>query len=146
MSNYEFCFYSKITRRKTTIECVNYVSMDLHWFQDFIECLSHDMSLHGKLVWSQRLAKVFPAMQIGWTEYNLCLISPQKIEFHLLQTCRPWFLPSFSICAHLETRHLWNYPLKDISCLGNSTAVLGALKLSTCITKILVSENNLNER
>lgn len=66
------------------IYCVNYVSVDLLWFQDFIECLSHDMPLHGGLIWSRRLAKVFPATQIGWAENNLCHITPQKTEFYLL--------------------------------------------------------------
>lgn len=48
------------------------------------------MSLHGRLIWSQRSAKVFPAMQIDLMEYDLCHTTPQKTVL-------------FITCTHADT-------------------------------------------
>lgn len=126
---------SDLNRKPKPIVTINAVDVDLLWFQDFIECLSHQVGLHHRLILSQILAKLFLAMLIDLKEYDICHTTIKiQSSIYCVYPCR---LVLFHY-LNLETWNFWNYLLMTITSLKiiiSETTAAGGSQASNCMRR-----------
>lgn len=106
---------SDLNRKPKPIVTINAVNVDLLRFQDFIECLSHQVGLHHRLILSQILAKLFLAMLIDLKEYDICHTTIKTQSFiYCVYPCKLMLFHYLNLYTYLETWNFWNYLLMTI--------------------------------